>query len=174
MSAPADLARAAEALGATVPPPVEHPFTGAVEVRWIAPGRLVEACRLVRDAGCFFESLTCVDRLDPHGVFELIYTFNTFAPAASGRLAWRVWAPKDEPVPTVSHIFGAAAWNEREAWELYGVRFAGHPNLTWLLLPEGTEWRPLLKSFTAPPPSEYDDSRQAAPAAATDDGPAQH
>ena len=56
-----------------------------------------------------------------------------------------------------------AAWNEREAWELFGVGFTGHPNLTCLLLPEGTEFRPLLKSFTAPPPSIYDDSL-AAPA----------
>jgi len=174
LTAPADLARAAEALGATVPAPVEHPFAGAVEVRWIAPGRLPDACRLVRDAGYFFESLSCVDRLDPHGCFELIYTFNTFAAAPSGRLVWRVWAPREAPVPTVSHIFGAASWNEREAWELYGVGFAGHPNLTWLLLPEGTAWRPLLRSFTAPPPSDYDDSRRAAPAAASDDQPARH
>jgi NADH-quinone oxidoreductase subunit C len=172
LSAPAELARAAEALGATVPPPFEHPFAGAVEVRWIAPGRLPDACRLVRDAGYFFESLTCVDRLDPHGVFELIYTFNTFG-SAPGRLVWRVWAPRDEPVPSVSGIFGAAAWNEREAWELYGVAFAGHPDLTWLLLPEGTAWRPLLKSFTAPPPSEFDDSLRAPPAA-IDEQPAQH
>ena len=172
MSTPAELARAAEALGATVPPPFEHPFAGAVEVRWIAPGRLADACRLVRDAGYFFESLTCVDRLDPHGVFELIYTFNTFG-SASSRLVWRVWAPRDRPVPTVSGIFGAAAWNEREAWELYGVAFAGHPELTWLLLPEGTPWHPLLKSFTAPPASEYDDSLRAPPAA-IDEQPAQH
>ncbi len=41
-------------------------------------------------------------------------------------------------MPTVSGVFGGADWNEREAWELYGVSFAGHPNLTWLLLPEGT------------------------------------
>jgi NADH:ubiquinone oxidoreductase subunit C len=85
---------------------------------------------------------------------------------------WRVWTPHDQPVPTVSHVFGAANWNEREAWELYGIVFAGHPNLTWLLLPEGTEWRPLLKSFTAPPASVYDDSRQAP--ALRDDDPAQH
>ena len=170
MSAPAELARAAEALGATVPPPIEHPFAGAVEVRWIAPGRLADACRLVRDAGYFFESLTCVDRLDPHGAFELIYTFNRFE--TPGRVAFRVWAPKDEPVPTVSPVFGAAAWNEREAWELFGVAFAGHPHLTWLLLPEDTAWRPLLKSFTAPPPSIYDDSLTAP--AASHDEPAQH
>jgi NADH:ubiquinone oxidoreductase subunit C len=172
LSAPAEIVRAVEALGAVVPPPSEHPFAGAVEVRWIAPGRLPEACRLVRDAGYFFESLTCVDRLDPHGVFELIYTFNRYE--SPSRIAFRVWAPQAEPVPTVSRVFGAADWNEREAWEFYGVRFADHPNLTWLLLPEGTEWRPLLKSFTAPPPSVYDDSLTASPSTETDAESAQH
>ncbi len=170
MRAPADVARDVEALGAVVPAPSEHPFSGAVEVRWIAPGRLVEACRVVRDAGYFFESLTCLDRLEPHGVFELIYTFNRFE--SPSRLAFRVWAPKEAPVPSVTGVFGGADWNEREAWELFGVGFTGHPHLTWLLLPEDTPWHPLLKSFTAPPPSVYDDSLSAP--AASDDQPARH
>lgn len=178
MSAPADLAAAVDAQGWSVAAPLEQPLAGAVEVRWVAPGRLPDACRLAREAGYFFESLTCVDRLDPHGVFELIYTFNRFEASATSRVAWRVWTPRDQSVPSVSHIFGAAAWNEREAWELYGVSFAGHPGLTWLLLPEGTAWHPLLKSFTAPPPSEFDDSLTAPsvppPAAQHDDQPAQH
>ena len=168
MSAPAEVAQAVERLGATVPAPIEHPFSGAVEVRWIAPGRLPDACRAVREAGYFFESLTCVDRLATHGAFELLYTFDRFDAPPSSRVAWRVWCPAGESVPTVSGVFGAADWNEREAWELFGVTFTGHPNLTWLLLPEGTAWRPLLKSFTAPPASEYDDSRQA-PAPPDDD-----
>ena len=78
-------------------------------------------------------------------------------------MAYRGWVPKDVAVPTLSGVYGIAAWNEREAWELFGVAFAGHPNLTWLLLPEGTEFRPLLKSFTQPPPSIYDDSLTASP-----------
>ena len=156
MSALADVVRTLDELGLTVAAPAESPFSGAVEVRWIQVERIAEACRVLRDADYFFESLTCVDRLDPHGVFELIYTFNRWG--LPSRVACRVWAPKDRPVPTVSSVFGGADWNEREAWEFYGISFTGHPNLTWLLLPEGTEFRPLLRSFTAPPPSEYDDS----------------
>jgi len=162
LSAPADVVRTLDELGLTVPAPTEHPFLGAAEARWIAPEKIVEACQVFRDADYFFESLTCVDRIAPHGVFELIYTFNRWG--LPSRVACRVWAPKDRAVPSVSGVFGGAAWNEREAWEFYGVSFAGHPNLTWLLLPEGTEFRPLLKTFTAPPPSEYDDSLAAPPA----------
>jgi NADH-quinone oxidoreductase subunit C len=156
LSAPADAVRTLDELGLTVPAPIEHPFSGAVESRWVAPEHIAAACQVFRDADYFFESLTCVDRIAPHGVFELIYTFNRWG--LPSRVACRVWAPHGRPVPTVSGVFGGADWNEREAWEFYGVSFAGHPNLTWLLLPEGTEFRPLLKTFTAPPPSEYDDS----------------
>ena len=137
-------------------PPTAHPMLGAQESCWVAPGRLVAAAGAAKADEFFFESMTCVDRLDPHGVFELIYTFNRFDEPA--RVAVRVWAPQDAAVPTLSGVYGIAAWNEREAWEFYGLAFEGHPYLTWLLLPEGTEFRPLLKSFTAPPPSIYDDS----------------
>lgn len=161
MAAPAELAAVLESRGWTAAPPTAHPVSGVAESRWVALGHLVAAAEAAKEAGYFFESMTCVDRLDPHGVFELLYTFNRWdAPA---RVAYRVWVPKDVAVPTLSGVYGIAAWNEREAWELFGVVFAGHPNLTWLLLPEGTEFRPLLKSFTAPPPSIYDDSLKPPP-----------
>jgi NADH-quinone oxidoreductase subunit C len=134
-------------------------MSGVSESRWIAPAHLPAAAAAAKAAGYVYESLTCVDRLDPHGVFELIVTLNRWdAPA---RLAYRVWTPRDQPVPSLAGIYAIAEWNEREAWELFGVGFADHPHLTWLLLPEGTEFRPLLKSFTAPPPSIYDDSLTA-------------
>lgn len=159
MDAPAELARLFEQRGWTVQPPTEHPLTGVSESRWIAPAHVVAAAEALKAAGYFYESLTCVDRLDPHGAFELVATFARWdAPA---RVALRVWTPKDEPVPSLAAVYPVAEWNEREAWELFGVGFSGHPGLRWLLLPEGTEFRPLLKSFTAPPPSIYDDSLNA-------------
>jgi len=166
LGAAAELARRLESGGLSAAPPSEHPLSGVAESRWVAPGGLVAAAQAARAAGFFFESMTCVDRLDPHGVFELIYTLNRWDEAA--RFALRVWAPKDEALPSLSGVYGIAAWNEREAWEFYGLRFADHPNLTWLLLPEDTEFHPLLKSFTAPPPSIYDDSMK--PHVAPDQG----
>ena len=164
MAAAADLAGKLEAAGCTVPPPFEHPVLGVAESRWVAPEMLVRAAGAARDAGFFFESMTCVDRLEARGGFELIYTFNRFDQPA--RIAMRALAPKDRAVASLADVFPIAAWNEREVWEFYGLDFSGHPNLTWLLLPEDTEFRPLLKSFTAPPPSIYDDSMNpgAAPA----------
>lgn len=166
MGTAADLVLRLESGGFTVAPPSEHPISGVAESRWVAPGHLVATAESALAAGFFYESMTCIDRLDPHGVFELIYTFNRWDEPA--RVAVRVWAPKDEPVPSLSGVYGIAAWNERETWEFYGLNFTGHPNLTWLLLPEDTEFHPLLKSFTAPPPSIFDDSMK--PKAPSEDG----
>jgi NADH-quinone oxidoreductase subunit C len=162
----AELARGLEAGGLTVAPPSEHPIGGVVESRWVASSSLVAAAERARSGGFFYESMTCVDRIEAHGVFELIYTFNCWDEPA--RVALRAWVPKGEAVPSLSGVYGIAAWNEREAWEFYGLDFTNHPNLTWLLLPEDTEFHPLLKSFTAPPPSIYDDSMN--PSAKADPG----
>ena len=170
MATPAELAQLLDERGWTVPAPIAHPISGVSESRWIAPAHLVAATEAAKAAGYVYESMTCVDRLDPHGAFELIVTLNRWdAPA---RVAYRVWTPQDQPVPSLAGVYAIAEWNEREAWELFGVGFTGHPNLTWLLLPEGTEFRPLLKSFTAPPPSLYDDS--LAPAAPEHDDARSH
>ena len=151
-----ELARLLDERGFAVPAPWEHPVTGVQESRWIAPASLVAAAEAAKAAGYFFESMTCVDRIEARQGFELLYTFNRYA--APSRVMLRVFAPQGDAVPSLSGVFGIAAWNEREAWEFYGLAFSGHPNLTWLLLPDDTEFRPLLKSFTAPPPSIFDES----------------
>lgn len=148
-----------EAGGWTVAPPIAHGVAGAAAEAWIAPAHLVHAARALRDAGYFYESLTCTDRLATHQGFELLHTFNRFD--AAQRVAVRTLVPHGEAAPSLADIYGIAAWNEREAWEFYGLSFAGHPGLTWLLLPDDTDFHPLLKSFTAPPPSIYDDSMNA-------------
>jgi NADH-quinone oxidoreductase subunit C len=159
VTAPEVFAQSLDERGWVVAAPTPHSMTGVSESRWIAPAHLVAAAEAALAAGYFLESLTCVDRLEALGGFELIYTLNRWdAPA---RVAYRVLAARDQAVPSLTGVYRIAEWNEREAWELFGVGFAGHPHLRWLLLPEGTEFHPLLKSFTAPPPSIYDDSLSA-------------
>ncbi len=48
---------------------------------------------------------------------------------------------------SIAHIYAAADWLEREVYDLFGVTFEGHPNLTRILTPEGFEGHPLLKDF---------------------------
>ncbi len=161
MAKAADLAGALDAAGLIVPAPREHPLSGVQEHRWIGADRIGDAARMAERAQFFYESMTCVDRIEAHGGFELIYTFNRFDEPA--RVALRTLVPAGGTALSLSGVFPIAAWNEREVWEFYGLNFSGHPNLTWLLLPEDTDFHPLLKSFTAPPPSIYDDSINPSP-----------
>ncbi len=56
--------------------------------------------------------------------------------------------PHDSPsLPTLSGVIGGAAWHEREAAEMFGIDFTGHPNLTHLYLPDSFEGNPLRKSY---------------------------
>ena len=161
MGAAADLAARVDGAGFSVPAPREHPVSGVQESRWIAAGKVLDVARLAKSAGFFYESMTCVDRVEAHAGFELIYTFNRHDEPA--RTLFRALVHSGESVESLAGVYGIAAWNEREVWEFYGVSFLNHPQLTWLLLPEDTEFHPLLKSFTAPPPSIYDDSMNPAP-----------
>jgi len=56
--------------------------------------------------------------------------------------------PKDDPsIPTLVGVYGGANWHEREAAEMFGIEFDGHPNLIKLYLPDGFQGHPLRKSF---------------------------
>jgi NADH-quinone oxidoreductase subunit C len=54
---------------------------------------------------------------------------------------------EDPVVPSISDLYPGANWHERETWELFGIRFDGHPQLVKLLLPEQFEGHPLRKDF---------------------------
>ena len=95
--------------------------------------------------------VTCVDHLAtpvrpaPPGRFELVYQVRH---VDGPELRVRVFVPEDDPVvPTVSDIFAPANWDERETWDLFGVRFDGHPDLTRILLPDDWEGHPLRRDY---------------------------
>ena len=60
----------------------------------------------------------------------------------------KVAAGREDPVaPSISDLYPGANWHERETWELFGIRFDGHPQLVKLVLPEQFEGHPLRKDF---------------------------
>ena len=66
------------------------------------------------------------------------------------RVVIRTRVDRQNPeVPTITGIYAGANWHERETHEFFGIKFAGHPHLVPLLLPEDADFHPLLKDFKA-------------------------
>ncbi len=63
------------------------------------------------------------------------------------RLRLQVWCEEGEPVPSVVSVWPTADWHEREAWDMVGVPFAGHPNLVRILMEEDWDGHPLRKDY---------------------------
>jgi NADH-quinone oxidoreductase subunit C len=78
--------------------------------------------------------------------FEVICRLSSVEGAEAAHFIARL--PKDDPViESIVPLFGGASWHEREAHEMFGIDFRGHPNLTKLYLPDAFEGHPLRKSF---------------------------
>jgi len=100
---------------------------------------------LFRDERLQFDYLRCQSGVDYLGELESVYHLYSFAKKHS--LAVKVRFPSADPhVPTVSHLWAAANWHERETHEMFGIVFDGHPDLRPLLTEEGLGYYPLLKS----------------------------
>lgn len=87
-----------------------------------------------------------VDMYRPQDRFEVIY--NVYSISSRRYLRLKVRIPEDPPeVPTVTGVWPGANWHERETWDMFGIRFTGHPDLRRLYMPEGFEHFPLRKDF---------------------------
>jgi len=83
--------------------------------------------------------LTAVDYLGRTPRFEVVYQLF---------LRVKVPVPEDDPVvPTASGVWKSANWAEREAWDMFGIRFAGHPDLRRILMYPEFEGHPLRKDY---------------------------
>jgi NADH/F420H2 dehydrogenase subunit C len=91
----------------------------------------------------YFADLTVVDYPARPARFELVVHLYSFA--HNRRLRLKAAVADGEEFPTLSQLFPAANWLEREAFDMFGVRFQGHPNLKRMLLPEDWQGHPLRK-----------------------------
>jgi NADH-quinone oxidoreductase subunit C len=104
---------------------------------------------LVNDAGmrfAFLSDITAVDKFPIEPRFELNYHLLSLERRARLRLKVRL-AGADPVVPSMVPVWPAANWHEREAFDLMGIRFEGHPDLTRILMPDDWEGYPLRKDY---------------------------
>ena len=100
------------------------------------------------DEACEFRQITDiagVDFPDRQKRFEVIYHFLSFK--HNSRLRIKIIIGEDEIIPSITSIFPAANWFEREAFDMYGIQFKDHPDLRRILTDYGFEGYPLRKDF---------------------------
>jgi NADH-quinone oxidoreductase subunit C len=146
-----------------------HPIVGKLEKEFggtasefrgdvilvIPAEKIVAACQQVHGLG--FELLSALTAVDywPQGAsspqgknprFHVIYQFTSVA--MNLVLTLRVPVPGINPsLPTVSHLYRNANWRERELWDMFGIKFQGHPDLRRILMPADWEGHPLRKDY---------------------------
>jgi NADH-quinone oxidoreductase subunit D/NADH-quinone oxidoreductase subunit C/D len=116
----------------------------------IAPERLVEVATLLRDklGYAYLSCVTGVDHPEPPACFETVY--HLFRDQG-GPLTLHARTSRDDPViPSLASVWPSANFQEREAWDLMGIRFEGHPDLRRILLWEGFAGHPLRKDWHEP------------------------
>ena len=152
-----------------IPAQLQAKFTGrmlaeqftcdGIPTVWVDRGDVVELLRELRDsAKPRFEMLFDITAIDermrshrefqPPSEFTVVYHLMSF----SGNCDFRVKAPlmdADLNIPTITGLWPAANWYEREAWDMFGINFEGHPNLYRLILPPTWKGHPLRKEHPA-------------------------
>ncbi len=111
----------------------------------VARESLIAAVTAARDSGfTMFIDLCAVDYLIRNPRFEVVIGLLSLDPLE--RLRLLVGIPGDDPtIPSITGLFAGADFYEREAFDLFGIQFSGHPNLTRILLPDDWEGHPLRK-----------------------------
>ncbi len=105
------------------------------------------------DPGMRFNTLMCLSGLHYPKEEELGVVYNLHSTELNQTITLKVRVPIDEPaVPSVEAIWKTADWHEREAYDMVGVTFEGHPNHKRILLPDDWEGHPLRKDYV---PQEF-------------------
>ena len=113
----------------------------------IAREQIVPACRAVQQAGFnFLADVTCVDLYPAQPRFQV--TYHLLSHTLKQRLRLCVYlAEADAAVESITSVWPAANFYEREVFDLFGVRFLNHPDLRRIMLPEEFSGHPLRKDF---------------------------
>ena len=111
--------------------------------------RLEEICRWLRDddSTAFYHlvDVTAVHWPEDPQPIEVVY--HLYSSPRKDRLRLKTRCADRGPVPTLCGVWQSAAWNERETYDMFGIEFAGHPDLRRILMPDDYTDFPLRKEF---------------------------
>jgi len=138
-----------EALRAKWPEAIERVVVDRGQwIVYIDPEVIEPVCRFLKEEHNFnrLVGITAVDWFPREPRFEVVYLLHSLQ--AHQRLRLKCRLPGQEPrIGSVTAVWKSANWYEREVYDLFGIRFEGHPNLRRILLPEDWEGHPLRKDY---------------------------
>jgi NADH-quinone oxidoreductase subunit C len=135
-----------EKFGDLISEPLE--FRGEVTVTVVDPERIAEVCQHAKTVLGFdlLIDLSSVDNYGDDPRWNVVYELSGLGHGQHLRLKTSVSEERSE-LPTVSSVWRTADWHEREAYDMMGIRFSGHPDLRLILMWEGYPYYPLRKDF---------------------------
>ncbi len=111
--------------------------------------QIVKILTILRDdSSCQFKllmDLCGVDHPDRQHRFDVVY--HLLSLRHNQRIRIKVEADESTPIPSVTDVYTSAGWYEREAWDMFGILFSGHPDLRRILTDYGFQGHPLRKDF---------------------------
>jgi len=128
---------------------VEHKVAYGELTLSVAANDIVPILTFLRgDVQCQFVSIIDICGADyPSRSKRFDVVYHLLSPRQNQRVRVKVQTDEETPVPSVTDVFPGADWFEREAYDLYGILFTGHPDLRRLLTDYGFEGHPLRKDF---------------------------
>jgi NADH-quinone oxidoreductase subunit C len=142
---------------------IKNKFTDAVQsisfdrvgcpIVFVKKDKLIDLLTFLKSDGelsyDFLSDLTCYDDYgkpeEVDGRFVMVY--NLYSPALKERIRIKCRVADGDNVPTATCLWAAANWAEREVWDMYGVRFDGHPDLRRILMDERFQGHPQRKDY---------------------------
>ena len=141
----------------TVPAAIEAWDPGAIcggscdlgeTLLWVDPGKIASICEFLNKQQAFerLSGITAIDRYPMEPRFEVLYLLHSIA--RNTRLKLKSALPGTDPcISSVTSIYAGANWYERETFDLFGIRFTGHPDLKRIMMPDEWEGHPLRRDF---------------------------
>ena len=128
---------------------VERPPEGSLgDALWVKAPRVAEVAGFLKsDEALDFNFLNSVSAVDYVDHFEVVYHLTSLNKQHTTIVKTRLNGRDDLSLPSVYHLWRGADFQEREIWDLMGIRFDGHPNLKRIMLWEGFEGHPLRKDY---------------------------